>query len=265
VTFVDPRPPSLELNPRRDRVPVCPYPENPDSMCLLDEESRGPVDPTLAKELGDLMWMRQGRVWRSRGDDPFLRPTQIPPPDDRPLGTQGELISSKQALEVAALYGPASRNNESIRLGENLTNPKVIVLDDDDDGFGAVLDLYRAAVQGSSLSKELELAIGGDVEHIGVGWEDVSCFGVSIERGASDSSLSTEAQESSIHTLEEYKRVVREENARSASDSIAKKEEPPLGIEWSYSCCGYATGRVVDVRSAIGETRTSNKKRSRLP
>ena len=221
-------------------MPESPYPEHPDPKRLLDEELRGPVDPRVAKELGDLMRKK--------------RP--IPLSDNGSLSSHGELTSGKPTPDAAALYGPASRNNESIRLGEGLTKPNVIVLDDDDDGFEAVLDLYRGAIQGSSLSRELELTVWGDDGLTGAGWEDASSLGISVKHNSAAPSSSGDSQESYIRSLAGYKQVIREENAKPPSSAaVAPCEEPPLGIRWSYSCCGYATGSVVNAQKARPQRR----------
>lgn len=235
---------------------MCPYAENPDPERLLDEELRGPVDPKVAKELGNLMWVQQMRVRANRRSYtdywPFI-PVSASALGNGSLSMSGEFIPPKPPAWYAALYGPASRNNESIRLGESLTNPSVTVPGDDDDGFEGVLDLYRGAVQGSGLSRELELEVGGignDAELIGGGWEGASSLEISIKGGAPADTTHTGTQESRISTLAEYRRVVEAEKGEPSSKPGVPKEDPPLGIEWSYSCCGYATGKVVNPKKA---------------
>ena len=239
VKFFDPRPRACHLDLLGCRVPLPTYPDNPYPERSLDEELEGLVDTEVVKELADLMWKQQKRVWDSLGgyvDHYLLRPVPISPITDKSSESDGEsgeepvLVESIQ--DSAPLYGPVPRNNESIHLGESLTNPNVIILDDDEDEqFGKVLDLYRGAVQGSILSRELEIEVGVDVEYASVGWGEVSALEVSV------------------------KRVV---------EPVPQKEEPPLGIEWSYSSCGYAAGRVVNVHNAIttakAAARASNKR-----
>jgi len=211
------------------------------------------------------MWMQQKRVWDSLGgySDPFLLSTI-------PTSLQGTGSSSscegvtptKSRQETIALYGLPPRNNESIRLGESLTNPNIIVLDDDEnDGFEEVLNLYRGAVQGSTLSMELELAVGGDVGLMGVGWEDASSLEVSVERRFSTPTPPGGPQASRIRTLEEYKQEIEVGKAQSSQEPVTPREDPPLGIEWSYSCCGYAAGRVVNVHTAVNADNSSRKRR----
>ena len=247
MVFVDPRPRPFQLNPWRNLVPGCP-PENPDPKRSLDEEIRGPVDPKVAKELGVNMWEQQGRVWRNRESyaDPWLSlPMADSVPDSKQSGSHGELTTSKPAPEVAPLYGPAPRNNESIRLGESLTNPDVIVLDDDDDGFEGVLDLYLGAVQGSTLSKELELAVWGDDGLTAVGWENISSLEINVKhKTPAPPSPPGDTGGSHVRNLAGYKRIVKEEKANPLPRTTPSKEGPLLGIDWSYSACGYATGTV---------------------
>ena len=255
---VVPRSPFCHLSLRQNRVPLPPYPEIPDSERLLEDELKGPIDPAVAGELGDLMWMQQKRVWGDRGgySDPFLG---LPIPTST-LGSRSSSLHegatpAQPAPEVIALYGPLPRSNESTHLGERLANPSAITVDDDEDGgFGEVLDLYRGAVQGSALWMELELAVGGDAGLTGVSWEAASSLEISIGGG------SGEPQEPRIRTLAEYKRVVEAEKAVSLSEHAIPREEPPLGIEWSYSCCGYAAGKVVNFHSA-NVTASSKKRR----
>ena len=256
-----PQPPFCRLNLRQNRVPLPPYPENPDPKRLLEDELRGPVDPTVAKGLGDLVWMRQKRVWLNRKGyyDPFLGfPILGSLLDTESSSSCEEDTPAPSRPETITLYGPPPRNNELIHLGERLANPNTIVVDDDEDGgFEEVLDLYRAAVQGSALSMELELAAEGDPELMGVSWEAASSLEISIGHG------SGEPPESRIRTLAEYREVVEAENVVSLSEPAIPREEPPLGIEWSYSCCGYAAGKVVNIHSA--NTATASKKRHPQP
>ena len=241
------------MNLRQNRIPLPPYPEIPDAKCLLEEELKGPVDPAVAKDLGDLTWRQQKRVWNDVGgySDPFLRPIDISLLDARSSRSCGGVTPVQSRQEVIALYGPPSRNNESTRLGEPLTNPNAIASGDDEDGrFGDVLDLYCSAIQGSTLSMELELAVWGDVELAGASWETASSLEVSIERRSSTPTPSGESQESRIRTLAEYRQVVEVEKAVPLSKPVTVMEEPPLGIEWAYSCCGYSSGKVVDVEKA---------------
>ena len=200
------------------------------------------------------MWMQQKRVWNVLGgySDPFLlSPTPISLVDARPSSSYGGATAAQPVPGIIALYGPPSRNNESTRLGESLTNPNVIVLDDDEDGgFEQVLDLYRGAVEGSTLSMELELTVGGDAGLIEVGWETASSLEVSVERRSSTPVFSGEPQGSRIRTLAEYKKIVEAEKVSPPLEQAIPGEEPPLGIEWVYSSCGYASGRVVNPQRA---------------
>ena len=255
VRFVDPRPRACHLDLLAGRVPLPTYPDNPYPERSLDEELEGLVDTEVVKELADLMWKQQKRVWDSLGgyvDHYLLRPVPASPITDKSLESDEEPVFVESVPDSAPLYGPVPRNNESIHLGESLTNPNVIILDDDEDGgFEKVLDLYRGAVQGSVLSRELEIEVGVDVEYASVGWGEVSSLEVSVKRGPSEHSPLGEAQESRVGALKRYKRMVGEKNALSVVEPVPRKEEPPLGIEWSYSSCGYATGRVVNVHNAI--------------
>ena len=234
VRFVDPRPRACHLD-LCGRVPLPTYPDNPYPERSLDEALEGLVDTEVVKELADLMWKQQKRVWDSLGgyvDHYLLRPVPIFPITEKSLKSDEEPVFVESVPDSAPLYAPVPRNNESIHLGESLTNPNVIILDDDEDEqFGKVLDLYRGAVQGSILSRELEIEVGVGVEYASVGWGEVSALEVSV------------------------KRVV---------EPVPRKEEPPLGIEWSYSSCGYAAGRVVNVHNAIttakAAARASNKR-----
>ena len=251
---VVPQPPFCRLSLRQNRIPLSPYPENEDPKSLLADELKGPVDPVIAQELGDLMWMQQKRVWDNLGgySDPFLC---LPIPTSllniKSLGSWEGVATVQSGLEATALYGPPSRINESTRLGESLTNPNIIVLDDDEDGgFEQVLDLYRGAVEGSTLSMELELAVGGDAGLIEVDWETASSLEVSVERRSSTPAFSGEPQGSRIRTLVEYKKVVEAEKVSPPLEQAIPGEEPPLGIEWVYGSCGYASGRVVNTRRA---------------
>ena len=245
MTPVVPRPSFCISTLRGSRIPLTPYPESPDPKHSLDDELRGPTDPAIAEELGRLMWRQHQCVWDKDGGfaDPYLT---------KPVPELDTGSPSAQSLpEASALYGPPPRNNESVRLGESLANQSVIVVDDDDDdGFEGVLDLYRGAVQGSMLSAELELELGGDLGLTCVGWEASSTLEISVKGRSPAPSPSGVPQESRIHTLEEYKRVVEAEKALPPSESVSPKEEPPLGIEWSYNCCGYITGRVVNPQKA---------------
>jgi len=190
------------------------------------------------------MWKQQKRVWDNRGgySDPFVgRPIHISLLDDRPSSSGEGGTPAQSGPEMIALYGPPPRNNESTHLGASLTNPGTASGGDDDDGFEGVLDLYIGAVQGSILSAELELAVGGDT---GVEWRDASALEVSIGRTASGSPSLPETSGPRIRTLAEYKQVIKMGKARSLLEEAVPKEEPPPGIEWSYSACGYATGRL---------------------
>lgn len=252
---VVPQPPFCRLSLRQNHIPLPPDPESPDSWRLLEDELRGPVDPAVARELGELMWMQQKRVWDDRGgySDPFLGlPIPISRLDTRSSSSRGEVAPAQSREEAIALYGPPRRDNEFSHLGERLTNPSVVVLDDDENGgFGDVLDLYRSAVQGSTLSMELELAVGGDAELTGASWEAASSLEVGIKcTGSSVTSSVGGPSESRTYTLVEYKQVVEAEQERPSLKPAAPKEDPPLGIEWSYSSCGYTTGRVVNPRKA---------------
>jgi len=198
--------------------------------------------------------MQQKRVWGNCGgySDPFLgfrTPTSLL--DSKSSSPCEGATPTQPGPEAIALYGPASRNNESVHLGEKLTNPNATALNDEDGGFEEVLDLYRGAVQGSTLSMELELAVGGDTGLTGVSWEAASSLEVSIKRtGSSASSSIDRPTESRICTLVEYKQMVEAEKGQPSLGSAVSKEEPPLRIEWSYSSCGYAIGRVIDSQKA---------------
>ena len=249
---VVPQPSLRLLSLQKSTIPLPPFPENPDPKRSLDDEFKGSVDPSINKELGELMWKQQKRIQSGPGGsvDPFLVPTPISPLDtgSSSLPRRVDLPQSRQ--ETIALYGPPSRNNESAHLGQSLTNPNIIILDDNDnEGFEGVLDLYRGAVQGSTLSMELEFAAESDIGLTGVGWEDVSSLEVSIKRKSSTPSSSGEFQESRIRTLAEYKQVIEAERTLVAG-SETPREEPLLGVEWSYNCCGYATGRVSNLQKA---------------
>ena len=176
-----PQPPFCDLSLRQNRVPPPPYPGISDSERL--EELKGPVDPATAGELGDLMWMQQRRIWDDREgySDPFVgRRIPISLLDDRPSSSGQGGIPTQSQPEMIALYGPPPRNNESTHLGERLTNLNATAVGDSEDaGFEEVLDLYRGAVQGSTLSMELELAVGGDAG-LGVSWEAAGSLEVSI-------------------------------------------------------------------------------------
>ena len=254
MTPAVPRPPFCISSLRGGRIPLSPYPENPDPELSLDDELRGPIDPAIAAELGELMWKQQKRVWLDEGGyaDYYLAepvPKLSPSAHDRVDPTQPQ-------PETAALYGPPPRNNESVHLGESLTSLDVTVIDgDDDSGFEGVLDLYRGAVQGSVLSGELELEIGGDFGLTNVCWGDVSSLEVSIKGKSPTPSPSGELQDSRISTLGEYRQVVEAENARALLKQVAPKEKPPLGIEWTYKCCGYVVGKVVDTHKANRKAR----------
>ena len=260
MTPVVPRPPFCTSSLRGDRIPLSPYPETPDPKPSLDDELRGPIDPATADELGKLTWRQQYRVWSKEGgyEDPYLtRP--VHKLDTRSLSVPDGATPTQPRWETAALYGPPSRNNESIHLGKK---PADSDSDSDattvvDDGFEGVLDLYLGAVQGSTLSGELEFVVGGGVGLTSVGWEDVSALEINIEDGYSTPSPSGELQVSRIRALGEYVQVVAAEGVR-AHEPVAPKEGPPLGIEWTYSCCGYVAGKVVDTRKAVN-TRKVNR------
>jgi len=250
---VVPQPPFCRLSLRQNRIPLPPTPEIPDAKRLLEEELKGPIDPAVARELGDLTWMQQKRVWGDDGgySDPFLHPTHISLLEARPSSSCGGAALDQSLQDVTALYGPPKRNNESFHLGESLTNPNVVVLgEDQDDGFEAVLDLYRGAVQSSTLSMELELAVRDDDALAVTGWETASSLELGVERRSSAPTPSGEPPESRIRSLAEYRQVVKAEKAASASKPVTTTEEPPLGIEWTHSCCGYASGRVVNAQKA---------------
>jgi len=257
---VVPQPPFFRLSFRQNRIPLPPYSENSDAERLLEDGLREPVDPAIARELGGLMWKQQKRVWDNRGgySDPFVsRHICISLLDDRPLSSGEGETPAQLEPEMVALYGPPLRKNESTHLGERLTNPGATEVDDDGDaGFEEVLDLYRGAVQGSALSMELELAIGGDAG-LGVSWEAASSLEVSIKRG------SGEPRESRIFTPAEYGRVVEAEKV--VSGPAIPREEPPLGVEWSYRSCGYATGKIVNVHSANASASTDTHANAARP
>ena len=248
---VVPQPSLRLLSMRKSTIPLPPFPENPDPKRLLDDELKGPVDPSINKELGELMRKQQKRIQSGLGGsaDPFLAPIPISPPDTGSSSPRRGVDSLQSRQEAIALYGPPTRTNESVHLGQSLTNPNIIVLDnDDDDGFEGVLDLYCGAVQGSTLSMELEFAAGGDWL-IGAGWEDVSSLEVSIKHRSFAPSPSEELQESHICTLVGCKRVIEAE-ALLQLKPVTSVEEPLLGIEWSYNCCGHATGKVTNPQKA---------------
>ena len=257
IQLVVPQPPFCHLGLRQNWAPLPSYPENADSERLL-EELKGPVDLAVARELEGLMWMQQKRVWCNCGgySDPFLgSPVPAPLLDSRSSSPCEGATPAQSRQEIFALYGPPSRNNESIHLGERLTNPNTIAADDEEDGgFEEVLDLYRGAVQGSALSMELELTAKSDVELMGVGWEAASSLEVGIRDGSGG------PRESRTRTLAECRRVVEVEKVVSLSEHAIPREEPLLGIEWSYSSCGYAAGKVVNIHSA-DFVNTSKKRR----
>jgi hypothetical protein len=264
---VVPQPPSPPSGLQSNDTPPPPFAENTDPKRLLDDALKGPVDPATAKELGDLMFMQQRRVWDKLGGfaDPFLAPIPISLIHTRSSSSCRGVTPAQTLPETIALYGPAPRNSQSIRLGEGLTNPNVILVDDDDDdGFDGVLDLYLGAVQGSTLSVELELAVGDGIGLTGTGWADVSSLEVSIKNRSFAPSPSGEPKESRVRTLAGYEQAV-EAKTPPPLKPANPNEEPPLGIEWSYSCYGYATGRVVNPHRAnlptSTESRPSNGKR----
>ena len=242
---VVPQPPFCRPSLRQNRVPLPPYPKTL-------EELKGPVDPATAGELGDLMWMQQKRVWDDRGgySDPFVsRPIPISLLDDRSLSSGEGGTPAKSQPKMIALYGPPPRYSESTHLGKRLTNPNTIEVDNNRDaGFEEVLDPYRGAVQGSTLSMELEVAVGGDAG-LGVRWEVASSLEVSIGSGYG------EPREPRISTLAEYRQAVEAEKVVSLSEPAILKDEPTLGIEWSYHSCGYTTRRVIDSQKACKQSR----------
>jgi len=248
MTQMVPRPPSCIASLRGGRIPLSPYPEIPDPKHSLDDELRGPIDPATAEEFRKLMWEQQRRIWSKEGGfaDPYLT-TPIPEPDAKSLSVHEGIIPTQPPPGTTALCGTPPRNNESVHLGEKSASSGATT---DDGGFEEVLDLYRGAVQGSALSGELEFVIGGGVELTSVGWEGVSSLEISIKGGPSALSSSGEPQGSQIHTLGEYIRVVEAEKALPPLKPAPPKEEPPLGIDWTYSCCGYATGRIVNPQKA---------------
>lgn len=193
------------------------------------------------------MWMQQKRVWDDRGgySDPFLGlPIPISQLNTRSSSSCEGVAPVPSELEIIALYGPPPRNNESVHLGERVANPSIIALDNNEDGgFEEVLDLYRGAVQGSTLSMELELTVGDDSGLTGVSWVAASSLEVGMERGPF---TPTPSGGSRICTLTEYKQVVEAEKAQPLLEPAAPMEDPPLGIKWVYSSCGYATGRIVN-------------------
>lgn len=199
------------------------------------------------------MWMQQRRIWDDREgySDPFVgRRIPISLLDDRPSSSGQGGIPTQSQPEMIALYGPPPRNNESTHLGERLTNLNATAVGNNEDaGFEEVLDLYRGAVQGSTLSMELELAVGGDAG-LGVSWEAAGSLEVSIRHG------SRKPRESRVCTLAEYRRIV--EAKKVVSRPAIPREEPPsvhIDIEWSYQSCGYATGRIVNSQKACKQSR----------
>jgi len=257
------RPPSCTASLRGGRIPLSPYPEIPDPRHSLDDELSGPIEPATAEEFRKLIWEQQRRIWSKEGGfaDPYLT-TPVPELGAKSLSVHDGITPTQPRPETTALYDPPPRNNESVHLREKSASSGAPT---DDGGFEEVLDLYRGAVQGAALSGELEFVVGGGIGSTSVGWEDVSSLEISIRGGPSAPSSSGEPQESRVHTLGEYIRVVEAEKALPPLKPVPSKEEPPLGIEWSYSCCGYATGSVVNPRSAnvTANTNTRISKRKR--
>jgi len=251
MTPVVPRPPFCISSLRGSRIPLSPYPEIPGPEHSLEDELRGPVDPATAEEFRELMRMQQDRVWSREGGfaDPFLT-NPAPVLDTRSLSVPDGATPTQPRSETTALYGPPPRNNKSVYLGEKERRADSDATTVVNDGFEGVLDLYLGAVQGSTLSGELEFVVGDGVGLTSVGWGDVSSLEISIRGGPSAPSSSGEPQESRIRTVGEYKRVVEGEVAFSSLEPVVPKKGPPFGIEWSYSCCGYATGRVVNLQKA---------------
>ena len=212
------QPPSSEGGPVRPNR----HSESPGSGHPLKEEPKEAVGRKVSEKVADLMWVRQNRIGAKggRSADPVV---QVP--------------------GMAILYGPAPQYVDPTLVNECLQNPDIIVLDDDeDDGFEKVLDLYRGAVFGSALPRELKPRPSGP--------------------SYSGHALRT------TRTLEGHKQVVEEADPRMLSKPTTAKEEPPLGIEWSYSCCDYAVGKVVNSRKATatptGDAQTTSaKKRKR--
>ena len=249
---VIPQPPLHLSSLQKSRVPLPPFPENPDPKLSLDDELKGPVDPSIDKELGELMWRQQKRIQSESGGstDPLLVPIPISVLDIRSSSSSRGVTSAQSRLETIALYGPRPRKNESTCLGEGLTVPNIVALDndDDDEGFGEVLDLYRGALQGSMLFNELEIVEGEFAGLAEVDWQNTSALEVSIRQTTLGPSSLRDTSGSRIRTLAEYARAIRADGARPSLKEIVPKEEPPLGINWSYSACGYATGTVVNAR-----------------
>jgi hypothetical protein len=227
--------------------------EEPDPQRLLEDQLKGPADPEVVEELGDLMWKQLGRVWRGGGciEDPlFSEP--ISEFHAMPSSPSESGPPTQLRPETVAMLGPALRTNESTHLGEGPKDPNSIILGDDEDGgFEEVLDLYHGAVQGSSLSRELELALEDDVEHPSASWEGASGLQVSIRSGSPVQGTSGESQESRVRTVAQpHPSLVETEKGLSLPKAVVPEVEPPLGIEWSYHGCGYATGRVVNLQKA---------------
>ena len=160
------QPPFCLLNLGRNHIPVSPFPEGSYPERLPEAEY---------DELVGLAWKREERVGSQVGafSDPYPDPLSISSLDASSL--------SPTRSELTALCGLSPRNNESVHLGEGLTNPTVTLVDDD-DGLESVLAIYCGAVRGSALSMELELAFGGDTGSTGAGWEGSSTLEVSVER-----------------------------------------------------------------------------------
>lgn len=213
-------------------MPLNPHSESPELQRPPKEEPQEAVGQKKAEKLADLLWVRRNRV-QGRGGGPTNPVVQTP--------------------EITALYGPAPRYIKPTHVTESLPDPNVIVLDDEDDGFGKVLDLYSGAVQGSALTEELDLAIWGDTntKNADVDSEDASALGISILVNPPVQTPTGESRGLRIHTLEEYRDLIEIERGLAVPATVTRREVPPLGIEWNYRGCGYATGRVVNSRRAM--------------
>ena len=154
---------------RQNRIPPPPDPETWDWKGLLEEGLRGPVDPVIVKELEDLMWMQQKRVWGDEGgcSDPFF-----------------SHLSRISLLDI----WPSNLEEGVTHAHQRETDKPGAIESSNDEGVGAfeeVLDLYRGAAEWSMLSMELEMTVGGNEVFMKANWENASALEVSGERGYS--------------------------------------------------------------------------------
>jgi hypothetical protein len=225
VRPVVPQPPFFPTSSRQNRIPPPPDPKNPDLKRSLDDELRGPVDQAVPEEL---MWMQKKRMRDDREgySNPSLGlSTPASLPDNRSSSCHEGEVPAQSGPEMIALYGPASRNNESIHPGENL---------------------HHGTVQRSTFSMGLELAVGGNARLMGVSWKAASSLEVSIGHGSGG------PQGTRIRTLAEYRQVVKAEKVVSAAIS---RENFSVDTKWSYSSCEYTAGRVVNSQKACKQSR----------